>query len=220
MITSNIEQIILATKINSDNEIEKNSQNLFLNTLINTKSDEDSLKTNQLTFENINGISIEEIEKLFTLEEEKNLAKNLRLATLFTNDLYLGKALFNTVLGEPFNVANNYLFNIYEDKNIFFKSKDNSLADLLHQSVINRSDEKSKSYEKVSQIKIDQILTTVNSFSFLDALSKGYKNQYDKYKDDNQYSFLYNDYYMKYQELIYKYEDLKDSDKNIINQFK
>lgn len=218
MITSNIEQIILSSKIN--NEIEKNNQEAFLNTLIDSKEEKSSQKTDELIYENIKGISLEEIETLFTSSEDKNLAKNLRLATLFTEDKYLGKALFNTVLGKPFDIGYNYLFDMYEDKDLFFKSKDNSLADLLHESVTNRFDEDKKPYEKISQSKINEILAAVNSFSFVDALSSGYKDKYDKYKDDNQYSFLYNDYYMKYQELSYKYNDLKNFDKSLIEQFK
>jgi hypothetical protein len=67
---------------------------------------------------------------------------------------------------------------------------------------------------------LDEILTKVNSFNFLSALSNNSKRGYDKYKDEkSDYSFLYNDYYLQYQELISKYQDLENFNKNLIKQF-
>lgn len=219
MITSNINELIFATKLKQKDE--NNNQKLFLDSLIKTKDNENIVRNNNFTFENIKGISLEEIDKLFVNEEDKEIAKNLRLTTLFTEDKYLANALFNTVLGKPFNIGYSYLFDMYEDKNSFFYSKPDTLADLLHDNIIKRIDsDDMKPTDKISQTRINEVLSAVNSFSFVDALSKGYKDQYDKYEEDAQYSFLYNDYNLKYQELAYKYNELKDLDKNIINQFK
>ena len=52
---------------------------------------------------------------------EKNMAKNLRLATLFSKDENLSKALFNVILGQPFTVGFEYLTDRYSDKNSYFK---------------------------------------------------------------------------------------------------
>ncbi len=219
MITSNINELIFKTKLNQNDKY--NNQELFLDSLIKTKEDENKIRTSELTFENIKGISLEEIDKLFEDENNKELAKNLRLTTLFTEDNYLANALFNTVLGKPFDIGYSYLFDMYEDKNTFFNSKPDTLADLLHDNISRRLDiDDKKPTDKISQTRINQVLAAVNSFSFVDALSNGYKDQYDKYKDDNEYSFLYNDYYLKYQELIYKYDELEGIDKSLISQFK
>lgn len=223
MITSNINELIFATKLKQQSET--NNHELFLDSLIETKESEDVIRTTDLTFENIKGISLEEIDTLFENDNDKETAKNLRLTTLFTEDNYLANALFNSVLGQPFDIGYSYLFDMYEDKDIFFNSKPDTLADLLHDNITKKIDsEDMKPTDKISQTRINEVLAAVNSFNFVDALSNGYKDQYDKYgkyEDDNdQYSFLYNDYNLKYQELKYKYDELKSADRSIINQFK
>ena len=221
MITSNIDSI-MAQVSSSTNATNKITSNTFLNNLVNNSAlTQSTIKTNSLSYENIKGISLEEIDTLFVNEDDKNMAKNLRLATLFSSDDYLSKALFNTVLGEPFNVGFSYLSNSYEDKNMFLSSNTNSLADLLHESITQRvNNPNSNSTDVISQDRLDEILTKVNSFNFISALSNTSKKGYDKYKDKkDDYSFLYNDYNLKYQELVYKYKELENINKTLIKQF-
>ncbi len=222
MISSNID-LIKAQVATTNNFNTTSNSGLFLNNLINNfNTSTPSSKTDALTFENIKGISEEEINTLFKNEDDKNMAKNLRLATLFSNDDYLSKALFNTVLGQPFNLGFSYLSERYEDKNMFLSSKNSdNLFNLLQESMsakINNSNEKST--DVISQDKLDEILTKVNSFNFISALSNSSKRAYDKYKDEkDDYSFLYNDYNLKYQELVYKYKELENINKTLIKQF-
>jgi hypothetical protein len=218
MITSNIDSIM--AKISTTNNTSTGvTSNEFLNNLVINSDVRASVRTNALTYENIKGISLEEIDTLFANEDDKSMAKNLRLATLFSSDEYLSKALFNTVLGKPFNLGYSYLSSTYEDKNMFLSSQNSSLADLLHQSIIQKIDNPN-STDVISQDKLDEILTKVNSFNFVSALSNTSKKGYDKYKDEkNDYSFLYNDYNLKYQELVYKYQELENINKNLIKQF-
>lgn len=221
MITSNIDSI-MAQVSSSTNATNKITSNTFLNNLVNNSAlTQSTIKINSLSYENIKGISLEEIDTLFVNEDDKNMAKNLRLATLFSSDDYLSKALFNTVLGQPFNVGFSYLSNSYEDKNMFLSSNTNSLADLLHESITQRvNNPNSNSTDVISQDRLDEILTKVNSFNFISALSDTSKRGYDKYKDEkNDYSFLYNDYNLKYQELVYKYKELENINKTLIKQF-
>ena len=221
MITSNIDSI-MAQVSSSTNGTNKITSNTFLNNLVNNSAlTQSTIKTNSLSYENIKGISLEEIDTLFVNEDDKNMAKNLRLATLFSSDDYLSKALFNTVLGQPFNVGFSYLSNSYEDKNMFLSSNTNSLANLLHESITQRvNNPNSNSTDVISQDRLDEILTKVNSFNFISALSNTSKKGYDKYKDKkDDYSFLYNDYNLKYQELVYKYKELENINKTLIKQF-
>ena len=221
MITSNIDSI-MAQVSSSTNATNKITSNTFLNNLVNNSAlTQSTIKTNSLSYENIKGISLEEIDTLFVNEDDKNMAKNLRLATLFSSDDYLSKALFNTVLGQPFNVGFSYLSNSYEDKNMFLSSNTNSLADLLHESITQKvNNPNTNSTDVISQDRLDEILTKVNSFNFISALSNTSKKGYDKYKDEkNDYSFLYNDYNLKYQELVYKYKELENINKTLIKQF-
>jgi len=223
MISSTINEILLKNEITELNKTENSSID-FLNTLKNSSQSDNSsdiIRDNSLTFTNIKGISLDEIDKLFEDEESKNMAKNLRLATLFTEDDTLGQALFNTVLGEPFELGYSYLYDRYEDKNSFFNT-DSTLSELLHNSISNKLDIGNKKVtDVISQDRLDEILTTVNSFDFISALSTTSKDQYGRYEDDedNDYSFLYNDYSLKYQELIYKYEEIDNYNKSIIKQF-
>ena len=221
MITSNIDLIKAQISTANNANISSNS-GLFLNNLINNaNASTPSVKTDSLSYENIKGISLEQIDTLFKNEDDKNMAKNLRLATLFSSDDYLSKALFNTVLGEPFNVGFSYLSSSYEDKNIFLSSSNNSLADLFHESITQIvNNPNSNSTDVISQDRLDEILTKVNSFNFISALSNTSKKGYDKYKDKkDDYSFLYNDYNLKYQELVYKYKELENINKTLIKQF-
>jgi len=222
MITSNIDLIKAQISTANNSDISSNP-GLFLNNLINNSTaSTPSAKTDSLSYENIKGITLEEIGTLFKNEDDKNMAKNLRIATLFSSDEYLSKALFNTVLGQPFDLGFSYLSDRYEDKNMFLSSKNSdNLFDLLHESISSKiNNSNSKSTDVISQDKLDEILTKVNSFNFISALSNSSKKGYDKYKDEkNDYSFLYNDYNSKYQELVYKYQELEDINKTLIKQY-
>jgi hypothetical protein len=218
MITSNINSTIASLQSSSNSTKTGNSIESFLSNLTTNKQSDNSAKTGALTFENIKGITLEEIDTLFK-DEDKAMAKNLRIATLFSNDDYLSKALFNTVLGQPFNLGFSYLSDRYEDKNVYLNSSSSDFSDLFHSSLVSRNTDKN-STDVISQDKLDEILTKVNSFNFLSVLTSTTKDKYDKYKDeDNEYSFLYNDFSLKYQELKYKYEELDNINKNIIKQF-
>ena len=216
MIYSNYD--IEIAKLKLDNNFIEKPNNNFLNSV------EDIIKNNNkkdssFTFENIKGITLEEIEANFSTNEDKNLAKNLRLATLFTNDEKLSRVMFNAVLGKPFDVGYEYLVNRYNDKSIYSKSKfsafNSSLSDLLHKSVTNRMENK----QGISKENLDDILLQIHSFDFLSSFSRSSKKLKDRYKDDNKYSFLYRNYELEYQDLIDKYKNLNNQNLDIIKQF-
>lgn len=222
MITSNIDEIILKSKLDNQTKEDLKTNDAFLNSLIEEKNKDIKTRDNSLTYENIKGISLEEIDEVFTNDEDKQKAKNLRLSTLFSEDEYLSKSLFNTVLGQPFIPSYNLLFDMYEDKHNYFKSFNDefSLGDLLHESMSNRINRDENSIDVIPQEYLDEVLLKVNSFNFLSALSSSNKDAYGRYKDEeDDYSFLYNDYYLKYQELIQKIEDQKTIEDSIIKQF-
>lgn len=191
-----------------------NNKNQFSDEL-NPKKENTSYST-ELTFQNIKSMSLEKINNVFSNEDDKKMAENLKLATLFTEDEVLGQALFNTVLGKPFDLGFSILSNRYNDKHIFLNNKESSFTSLLHDviTIENKG-------EKISQNKIDEILLKTQSISFLDSLYTNSKDQYNKYKDDDKgdYSFLYNDYSLQYQELLSEYKNIKNFNNNIISQF-
>jgi hypothetical protein len=103
---------------------------------------------------------------------------------------------------------------MYDDKHNYFKSINSStkLSDLLYETIVNKtSNQRLKPTEVISQEKLDEILLSVQSFDFLDTLSNSYKNSYEKYKDDEEdYSFLYNDFNLQYEQLIEKYKEINN----------
>ena len=191
MITSNVDSIISSLQNSSNATKTENSIESFISNLTTNKQGDNTSKTDALTFDNIKGITLEEIDTLFK-DEDKAMAKNLRIATLFSNDDYLSKALFDTVLGQPFNLGFSYLSDRYEDKNVFLNSSSNDFSDLFHSSVVSRNtDTKLNSTDVISQDRLDEILTKVNSFNFLSVLTSTSKDKYDKYKDeDNELLFI------------------------------
>ncbi|KAB7889182.1 hypothetical protein [Poseidonibacter ostreae] len=223
MITSTINEVLLKNELKESESLLKSKG--FLDSLVSASKIENINipKTDSLTYDNIKGITLEEIEKIFVDDEDKIMAKNLRIATLFTEDRILGQALFNTVLGQTFDLGYSYLFDRYEDKNSFLNSSSsNSLADLLQSSISKKIDNNDKKVtDVISQDRLDEILTSVNSFDFLSALSTTTKDEYGRYKkeDENNYSFLYNDYALQYEQLKSKYEELDNINKNLIKQF-
>ena len=106
----------------------------------------------------------------------------------------------------------NSLFSISKEEKNTNIDRDDSLGDLLHSSISDKLDNEDKKVtDVISQDRLNEILTSVNSFNFISALSRTTKDQYGRYKDDdeeNNYSFLYNDYALKYQELVYKYKEI------------
>ena len=51
------------------------------------KDDENKIRTTDFTYENIKGISLEEIDEVFTNEEDKNLAKTAKRLFVHKNTL-------------------------------------------------------------------------------------------------------------------------------------
>ena len=227
MITSNINEILLQNE--NINIKSASNSNGFLESIISARNLNSSSnlvnRDDSLTYSNIKGITLEEIDTLFVNEDSKNTAKNLRLATLFTEDDTLGQALFNTVMGEPFELGYSYLLDRYEDKSSFLSASSNgsTLGELLHSTMTNKlNSSEEKGTNIISQDKLDEILLQVNSFDFISSLSSASKDQYGRYKDDdedNDYSFLYNNYAMQYQELANKYQEIDAYNKNMIKQF-
>ena len=96
MISSNINEILLKNDLQEASKTTSSSTEFLSSLLASSKkeNDVDVIRDDSLTFDNIKGISLEEIDTLFKDEDSKNMAENLRLATLFTEDDTLGQALF------------------------------------------------------------------------------------------------------------------------------
>ncbi len=158
----------------------ENTSNTSLKSAIHTKdleskndkfiqSIKESLKSiknvkNLFAFENIKNISLSEIDTIFKNEEEKLLAKNLKLASMFSNDENLAKVMYDTVLEKPLDLAYYFLKDRYEDKANFLSSRgsNTSLVDLLHQSLENKLSNKN-STDVIPKEQLNLILEKVYS---------------------------------------------------------
>ncbi len=216
METLNIQNQSIYKQLLHEN-MNKTKDELFKELVLSKDEDTTSLqKSTDLTYENIQAITSQEIDTLFSNSDDKKMAQNLKLATQFTQDEKLGRALFNTVLGKPFDMGQTYLFDRYQDKSSFLSPR-NSLSDLLEKTIHSKLD--TNSTNKVSDEQLNEILTAVNSFNFVNVLTNTTRNLSDRYKDDNDYSFLYNDYALQYEQLMQKYEDEKYKEMMLLKQF-
>ncbi len=162
-------------------------------------------------------MAFSEISTLFKNNKESQKIYNLKLATMFSNNINLSKALYYTVLEKPFNSGYEYMFRKYEDKSIFLNSNKNSLSKLLEESVLYNSSSLNTA-QKIPQQKLDEILSVVNSFNFITALSGSYKDLYNKNKD-NKYAIFYKNYNLEYLELMQKFQRYEQETKILLNQF-
>lgn len=210
---------ILNNQIDLEKSVIKAKENAFINTL-NTLTTLKNSDTNSedLNFENILNTPFEKIDENFK-EEDREMARNLKLATMFSKDEILMQVMYDSVIKKDVNDGFNFLTNRYSDKSIYGKSNfgSSNIFDLLHKTITFNSDGTLK--KEIGKDELDDILLSVHSFNFLDSFSKSYKNGYDKYKDNNRYSFLYNDGMIEYEKMINKYKDLESYQKSILKQF-
>ena len=98
-------------------------------------------------------------------------------------------------------------------------NKKSDMFELLSATVKNKVDNitnKTNSTDVISKEDLDEMLLKINSFNFVSALSSNAKKPYDKYdKNKTDYSFLYNDFNLQYQELVYKHKQLENITKDI-----
>lgn len=198
----------------------QNKNDVFKNSLLSSvnQSQPNALpKSNALTFENIQGLNVQEIDSIFTNEQSRQMAHNLKLATDFSSDPFLSKPLFNAVFSQDEEKGYEFLKNMYEDKNQFLSAPEN-LGDFLESSIQRRSQNKEVT-QQISSEQLDKILTTVNSFNFVNTLTNTASELKDKYKDNETYSSFFSDYSLQYETLKIQYEDEKYKQMNLIKQF-
>lgn len=216
METSKVESSVYEQTLN--HKLNKTKEERF-DEMVADNLDEDffTQRTTDLTYENIKGITQEEIDYLFKDEASKKMANNLRLATTFTQDDNLSNALFDTVAGKPFDTGYQFLADRYEDKSSFL-TPNNSLSDLLERTIQNKASGDKKITDQISDAQLNEILTAVNSFNFLSVMTNSTRDLNNRHKDD-EYSFLYNDYALQYEQLMQKYENKRFENMGMINQF-
>lgn len=97
---------ILNNKIDLEKTVIKAKEGAFINTL-NTLSSNNS---EDLNFENILNTPFEKIDESFK-EEDRELARNLKLATMFSKDEILMQVMYESVLKKDIDDGFNFLTN-------------------------------------------------------------------------------------------------------------
>ncbi|RXK00524.1 hypothetical protein CRU98_05025 [Arcobacter sp. CECT 8986] len=199
-------------KIESNNNYKENliaqndvkSQESFKSALF----DDYETKNSDFSYENIVNTPLNKISSLYENSEDIKKAKNLKIATMFSDNEILSKALYDKVYEMNSINQNNYLFNIIQDKIVFFSSDNTTIEDLLQKSVKERlASTSTNSLEQVPYEYINIVLTYANSISFINSMTSSYKSLSSRYDKDDKYSVFYNNHYLEYNFLIARFKE-------------
>jgi hypothetical protein len=153
--------------------------------------------------------------------EDKQLSKNLKLATMFSTDPYMSMILVDAVNNTDTNSSTKLLTNLFTQRNIYLDTQNNSVlrGNRLRQSIIDQIDDKKMAQE---QQKIeDEYMNTLIQFDltqyFSSMLDFG-ADEKQKHKD-SKYGFLFSDFYTQNKLLYNQYNDLKDMNDVMLNQY-
>ncbi|RXJ93550.1 hypothetical protein CRV00_10725 [Malaciobacter molluscorum] len=192
--------------IENNREVNKSFKNTLFDEYENIDSD--------FSYEKIVNTDLSDISSIYKNSEDIKRAKSLKIATMFSDNEILSKALYEKVFEKSLSNQHEYLFNIIQDKIVFLSSDSTTIEDLLQKSVKQRIklDNTSKDLEQISPKYMNTILTYMNSISFINSMSNSYKSLSSIYDKDDKYSILYNNHYLEYQFLIARF---KEYDKQI-----
>lgn len=186
----------------------------------NIKSNDDTKKTltqEDLTFQKINGMTIGEIESFYANKRESALLNTLKLSTLFSSNLSMNEAMFNSVLSQG-NLEDSqaFLYNMAFNRNSYLNSSQN-YGSMIRKSIINQLDgdvkiqqielEKEFQYTML-QFDISQHMSDMMDFS---------KNERDKNKSNSDLSFMYSNMYLQYQGLFDEYNSIENSNTSLLS---
>jgi hypothetical protein len=155
------------------------------------------------------------------IQNDDQLSKNLKLATMFNVDPYISTILLDSVNNSDIQSSTKLLTNLFTQRDIYLNTQNDSVlrGNRLRQSIIDQIDDEKM---KQQQQKIeDEYINTMIEFDmmqyFNSMLDFGSKEK-DKHKDSS-YGFLFSDFYTQNQLLYNQYNDLKDMNKIMLNQY-
>ncbi len=127
------------------NQIQYDTQNnktssSFISNLHNTDNTDNKKKEIDISFQNINTMSLDEIEESYQDKDQTNLLTALKLSTLFSTNMNMNEALFNTVLGQnDVSSAQVYLSSMMSNRNTYLSNSNDGGA-WLRQNLISQLD--------------------------------------------------------------------------------
>jgi len=204
------------------NQIQYDTQNnktsSFINNLQNNENTEIKKKEIDISFQTINTMSLDEIEDSYQDKDQTNLLTALKLSTLFSTNMNMNEALFNTVLGQnDVSSAQVYLSTMMSNRNTYLSNSNDGGA-WLRQNLISQLDGE----VQAEQIKLEkEFLYSMVRFDVASHMND-MMNFSKKGRDDNKDNYglfsLYDNTYLQYQSLFNEYEALESGNKNLLNQ--
>jgi len=196
----------------------KEPSNTFINKL--QLKDEEQIKENkkEISFQNVNTMSLEDIENTYQNNEQENLLKVLKASTMFSTNMSMNEALFNTVLGQnDVSSSQMYLYNMMSNRNTYLSNSNDGGA-WLRQSLISQLDGEVQS----EQIQLEkEFLYSMVQFD-VSAHMSDMMNFSNRGREDNKDNYglfsMYDNTYLQYQSLFNEYEAIESGNKNRLNQ--
>ncbi len=207
------------TKNNSDTQV--NNHDIEF-TIPNSKDTTLNLSSDTISFKDTQNMTLEELQSFYGSKETQQNIRNLYMATHFSSDLNLSLSIFNQVNNMSEEQSVNYLANLFTHKNISLDTQTDSLQKgaLLRQSIIEMIDDPDI---KAQQEKLEKEFTTsmmqFDIMSHFNSMLDFGKEEKDKNKN-SEYSFLYNNFYSQYETLFNDYENNKELNDMLINQYR
>ncbi len=205
------------------NQIQYDTQNnktssSFINNLQNNENTDDKKKEVDISFQNINTMSLDDIEQNYQDKDQSNLLTALKLSTLFSTNMNMNEALFNTLLGQnDLSSAQMYISTMMSNRNTYLSNSNDGGA-WLRQNLISQLDGE----VQAEQIKLEkEFLYSMVQFDVAAHMSD-MMNFSKKGRDDNKDNYglfsMYDNTYLQYQSLFNEYESLESGNKNLLNQ--
>ena len=197
---------------------EKTSSVSFKDAISNTSDEQIPSEEQNFDFQEINGMSIGEIESFYQDKRQAQLLQTLKYATLFSTDMSMNEAMFNTVLSQGnLEESQSFLSSMFSNRNSYLGNESDhgagirkSIIDQLNGDVKAEQIELEKEFQyTMIQFDVAQHMSDMMNFS---------KNERDKNKDNGNLSFLYNNMYLQYQSLFDEYEGIENNNSNLIKQ--
>ena len=177
-----------------------------------------NIHEDELDFKKINGMTIGEIEEFYEDKRSSELLKTLKLSTMFSNNMNMNEAMFNSVLSQGnLEDSQSFLYNMAFNRNSYLFNADNHGAN-VRKNII----EQLNGDVKIEQIKLEkEFKSTMLQFDIAQHMSDMMdfsKNERDKNKGNNDLSFMYDNMYFQYYDLFDEYKTTQTKNHELLTQ--
>jgi|GEM_PF-6408522 len=209
-------------QINS-NSVHYNTQNKEPSTSFMDKlqsQDKEAILKNvqDLSFSNINAMSIEDMGNTYYNSEEENLLKVLKASTMFSTNSSMNEVIFNAVLGQgDINSSKRYLATMMSNRNSYLSSSSDGGAWLRQSLISNLEGDVQKEQieiEKKFLYSMVQFDVSAHMSDMMNISNKGREDNKDNYGLFSQYDNTY----LQYQSLLNEYEAIESGNKTLLDQ--